>query len=103
MDKLANRPFEYFVSGIGFILVLIGLLGQPWKNLTQEELWAISIFGGISLISGLIVAIKKADYTMRTNLEKINYKKFVMTEKTKRLELVQNNNGEENLSDLETF
>ena len=103
MDMLSKRPYEYFAAGIGFILVVVGLFGQPWKTLTQEELWAISAFGGVGLISGLIVAIKKADYTMRTNLEKINYKKFVAAEKTKRIELAHGDSSEANLPDLESF
>ena len=102
MDKLSHRPFEYYISGIGFILVLVGLFFSPWKTITQEELWAISVFGGISLISGLIVAIRKADYTMKTNLEKIGYKKFLADQKTKRLERT-NRPDEADLSDLESF
>ncbi len=103
MDKLSKRPFEYFVSGICFILMVFGLFGHPGKSITQEELWAISIFGGISLISALIIAIKKLEYTMKTNLEKIEYKKFMADQKTKRLQIRIRPDTDPDLSDLESF
>lgn len=103
MDKLSQRPFEYFVSGMGFILVLVGLFFHPLKSITQGELWAISVFGGISVISGLIVAIKKSDYTLRTNIEKIEYKKFIANQKTKRLQATNVSESEADLSDLELY
>lgn len=104
MDKLSQRPYEYFITGLGFILLLLGIFGSPLKSISQDELLAISIFGVVGLLSGLAVSLKKADYTMRTNVEKIGYKKFLVEQKTKRLELTNRENGSAaDLSDLESF
>lgn len=102
LDKLSQRPFEYFISGLGFILVFFGIFFNPVNSITQQELWAISFIGFFCLLSGLILSLRRTSDIMRINLEKLEYKKFLVAQKTKRLIAANQEHYEPDFSDIES-
>ena len=103
MDKLSEKPYEYWVSGIGALLVITGIFAPPWAVLTQQELWGLTGLGAIGLFLGFLTNRQKDQFKMQTNLEKIAYKKFYAEEKTRRLAITNVKNEDERMSDLESF
>ncbi len=104
MERLAEKPFEYFLSGIGAMLLAGSILAPPWGPLSEWELLLMSVFGLLGLIAGFGIAWQKATLKMQTNIAKLDYKKFTIQQKTERMKLVQQGASKElDLSDLESF
>ena len=100
MDKLAKHGFEYFLAGISTFILIAGIIITPGELLSQQELLVISIFGFFGVASSLYVWRQKAAFRMRSNEEKIAYKKFISEQKTRRLRIVEKST-EIPLDDLE--
>jgi len=101
MDNLAKRGFDYFIAGLGAIMLVSGIVFTPKAFLSQEELWAITAFGFICVLGSLYVWDEKVNFKFRINLEKIAYKKFCIDQLTQRQKRVEKTAIEIYRDDLE--
>ncbi len=78
--------------------------GTPQEFITIEELWIITAFGFVGLVSSILIWIIKVNLKFKSNEAKLSLKKFVVKERTKRMQVAaQAGGGELDLSDLEEF
>lgn len=89
MNKLAKHGFEFFIAGIGALLLFGGIVMTPKEFLSLEELRIISIFGFISLMASIYVWRQKTNLKFRTNQEILAIKRLNSELITKRYEIAE--------------